>query len=162
MRSRGYLFLIAVLLLGGCSKVQQGSVSGKVVYKGQALPGGIVMFWPKGGDGPPVKATIKEDGSYAAQIPVGEAAITVETESLAGKPAAAAPRMSREGKQIPGGPPPEIAAEIQERMKQSGKGEGTGPSPNYVRIDPKFGSPQKSGLKLTVESGEQQYDIEMK
>jgi hypothetical protein len=57
-----------------------GVVEGVVTLKGQPLPGGTIQFHPA--KGKPIVAQIK-DGAYKAKdVPVGNLAITVETESL--------------------------------------------------------------------------------
>jgi hypothetical protein len=56
-------------------------VEGKVTYKGKPLPAGTIAFHPA--KGKPVKAVIKEDGSYTAKdVPVGQVRVTIETESV--------------------------------------------------------------------------------
>jgi hypothetical protein len=56
-------------------------IQGKVSYKGVPLRGGTVAFHPA--KGKPIKVAISEDGGYALKnVPVGEARVTVETDSL--------------------------------------------------------------------------------
>jgi hemoglobin len=61
-----------------------GTVTGKVTFKGQALPGGAIGF--VSADGKPTTAKINEDGSYkVGDLKPGEYKVTIETESV--KPA---------------------------------------------------------------------------
>jgi hypothetical protein len=71
--------LVCVTLLGvvGCgdSGPPTGKVTGKVTYNGNPVNGGSVFFaLKKGGAG---TGTIAEDGTYTAQVPLGEATVTV-------------------------------------------------------------------------------------
>jgi truncated hemoglobin YjbI len=70
-----------------------GTVSGKVTYKGQPVPGGTITFHPK--EGKAVSAQLQEDGTYSAdKVPAGDCTVTVETESVrpTDKPKAGAPK----------------------------------------------------------------------
>lgn len=108
-----------------------GTVSGKVVYQGQPLPGGTITFVPA--KGKPVTVAIDADGNYkATAVPVGAARIAVETASL--KPGRKPPK----DKKIPG--------------DQGGK---------YLRIPEKYGNPKTSGLTLEIQSGKQTHDIHL-
>lgn len=64
---RGWFALAAGLglLAAGCGgdKVKTYSVSGKVTYKGRAVPNGTVTFVPDP-SGPPATGEIKPDGTY--------------------------------------------------------------------------------------------------
>jgi hypothetical protein len=68
-----------VLLAGGCGS-KTGTVSGKVVYKGEAVPGGFVNFIPQSG---PDQRTvfpgrIDSSGNYTVSgVPVGPVKILV-------------------------------------------------------------------------------------
>jgi hypothetical protein len=62
----------------GCGGPFTGEVAGKVMYKGEPLPGGIVTISHP--DGRVAKCTIHEDGSYSIRdAPGGEVTITVQT-----------------------------------------------------------------------------------
>lgn len=54
--------LLVVAFFVGCSKQEYAPVSGKVVYKGQPLTFGSVMFFPESGQ--PAHGQIKEDGTF--------------------------------------------------------------------------------------------------
>jgi hypothetical protein len=63
------LFLVASMALIGCGEGGGGSVSGKVMYKGEAVKGGSLVFAPTGDSktpGKPVATDVKADGSYSA------------------------------------------------------------------------------------------------
>jgi hypothetical protein len=64
--------------LVGCSKQNKGAdVSGKVVYKGQAVNGGKLHFHPAAG--PDILVSIGQDGTYrAVGLPRGDMKVTVE------------------------------------------------------------------------------------
>jgi hypothetical protein len=69
----------ALVVLAGCGRGGTGEVTGKVTYKGDVLPGGMVTFIAENGKAE--SARIAEDGSYkVANIPVGRARITVTTQ----------------------------------------------------------------------------------
>jgi hypothetical protein len=71
--------ILVVFLAGGCgSKV--GSVSGKVTYEGEAVPGGFVDFVPQTGPqkGTVFSGTIDTSGKYQVTgVPVGPATILI-------------------------------------------------------------------------------------
>lgn len=63
--------VLALLIAGLCSCQRQPlsltAVSGKVLYRGAQLPGGLVVFTPdasRGAGGPIAFGKIREDGSY--------------------------------------------------------------------------------------------------
>jgi hypothetical protein len=67
------------------NKAATGSVEGKVVFRGQPLPGGVVGFHPE--KGKPVLAKIDADGNYLAPaVPVGAVKVTVDTKAAKPKP----------------------------------------------------------------------------
>jgi hypothetical protein len=65
--------VVVGLLLASCTSCgrdakQREVVRGRVLFQGDALPGGTIVFTPDtdlGGDGPMAVAEIKSDGSYA-------------------------------------------------------------------------------------------------
>jgi hypothetical protein len=152
--------LAACIVLNGCGGVKFASVSGKVTYKGKALPDGKVTFWPAQAGGNPATAQIQPDGTYTASVAVGECAVTVETESVAGRPQTGIPGgiPTKGNKSRPGGPPPEVMAQIKESM-QAGNAPAEAHKGDYVKIDLKYSRPTTSGIQTTIQSGEQTYDI---
>jgi hypothetical protein len=79
-------FLLCVLTLNaGCSP-GTGTVSGKVTFKGEALPGGMVTITPLKVGSTAFQGQIQPDGSYSVQnIPVGEAKVIITTQPPLGK-----------------------------------------------------------------------------
>lgn len=64
---------------------KDGTVSGKVTYKGKPLPAGTVKF--HSAKGKAVSATIQEDGTYRAKgVPAGDARLTVSRGVGKGQP----------------------------------------------------------------------------
>src|SRR5262245_7735113 len=59
---------------------KSGNVEGKITYNGNPLKGGTISF--HNADGTMVTAKIKTDGTFRlADVPVGKARVTIETES---------------------------------------------------------------------------------
>jgi hypothetical protein len=168
MKLRNLFWMTLICLVAtGCGGAKHGQVSGKVTNKGNVLPGGTVTFWPQGdvSGATPVYAKIQDDGSYTApKVPAGEVAVTVETESLAGRAQTGIPGIAKmkDGRAGPGGPPPEIIAQINEAKGGNLQGEAKAASDKYRPIDKKYASPQTSTLKLTVQSGTQEFNIDLK
>lgn len=75
---RPALLCLAVLILfsTGCGdRVKLGRVSGRITYKGQPVPSGVITFLPNP-SGPPATAAIQSDGTYTLQTPdVGDGAM---------------------------------------------------------------------------------------
>jgi hypothetical protein len=135
----GFVLALALLTVGCSSK---GTVSGKVIYKGKPLAGGMVTFVPEGG-GAAVTAPIQEDGSYTiAKIPPGPVKIAVFLPK---------PEVKTKSK-LPADVPEEGAKMFASREGAGRSGQG----------DPKLGDPNQSGLTYTVISGAQNHDIEIK
>jgi hypothetical protein len=68
------------LIVGGCG-AKTGTVSGKVTYKGEPVPGGFINFLPQTGpdQGRVFSSTIDESGSYqVAGVPVGPVKIIIQ------------------------------------------------------------------------------------
>jgi hypothetical protein len=144
------LFLLTTLAAAGCSK-PKCTVSGKVLYKGAPLKGGIVTFINDDGYSQP--GTISEDGSYTIRgIHPGEVKITVETESV--KPTMEEKRgASKHPYQAPKPPGGEEDLSGYQPKNVSDRAK------RYVRIPEKYGKAEESTLKFTVERGEQSFDI---
>lgn len=135
------LTLVGPLGAAGCTGGGTGTVSGKVYYKGKELKGGTVTFVPA--DQASKFCRIGEDGSYSIpDVPVGEAKIKVETESLK----AVAGYSYKPPKDAPEGyKPPDL--------KEQGK--------RYIPIPGKYADKEESGLKYKVTTGKQDYDIKL-
>ena len=126
---------VALLALAGCGG--RGDASGKVTYQGKTLVWGTVQF--EGSDGTLKQGNIDSDGTYSVQgLATGEAKVAVS--SINPKSSDFTP-IRREG-----APPPPPRPEVK----------GWFPIPN------KYDSPHKSGVIVTIKSGANAIDIELK
>jgi len=131
--------LVASLpLLTGCGG-GTGSVSGKVMYNGTALPYGSVQFMTPGGA---FVSEIGSDGSYSlSSLPIGSATISVTCQD---------PKYADYMKQLSAsGRDPKIP-------KPKGRPE------DYSKIPSKYSDFNTSGLTYEVKSGAHTYNIELK
>ncbi len=155
--------ILAALVCGlaafvGCSKEQApptlGTIYGKVTVAGQPLTGGNLLL--RSSDGRVSSAPISANGSYEANIPVGEAKVGVDTETLK--------KLLEQKERNPNYPrqftPNDIA-----KMKDKKPNPTEAPDPyqgmSYVPIPEKYRDPQKSALSVTVTEGKQQKDISL-
>jgi hypothetical protein len=124
----------------GCgprSKFSTGEVSGKVMFKGKPLPGGMVTFVAaKGGMASP--GVIDENGNYKVEAPIGEVKIQVDNRPL-------------EKKKGPTGP-------ILKRPDSEGP---TAMKGTYVPIPDKYYDADQTPLTYTVKSGSQTFEINL-
>jgi hypothetical protein len=156
-RALGCGVLIALGFVAGCGE-GQGLVSGKVLYKGKALPGGFVMFRPARAGQNTVTAAIDENGLYQASLPVGESQIAVENRELQTAAGSADPSA---GIRLPAG--------VKEKVYKGGSKRAATPpdgseriAGTYVPIPSRYYDVRSSGLSYTVRSGPQPFDIELK
>jgi hypothetical protein len=68
---------LAVTVAGGCSKSKTADtvVRGQILYRGEPVSGGLIVFAPnpdRGSDGPVVTATLNDDGSFTLTGPDGK------------------------------------------------------------------------------------------
>jgi hypothetical protein len=116
-------------------------VSGKVLFKGKPLPGGIVTFAAiKGGF--PSSGRIDENGNYQINAPIGEVQIGVDN------------RMFRPKR----GRPPDQEHHLKRPDSQEE------PKPlkgRYVEIPARYVDGATSGLTYTVKPGPQTHNIEL-
>lgn len=142
---------LALSCLSGCGK-KQATVKGKVSFKGQPLTSGNIAFVDGGGRIAP--GTIKSDGTYlVANVPVGEVTITVQTAP----PMMAMMGMGSKPKKPSGlAPMPKdmIPADYQENSPDKK------PLP-VVPAPEKYNKVETSPLKYTVQSGTQEYNIDL-
>ncbi len=148
--TKGQFFLAVPLILvlaAGCGKSSNtpAKVTGKVTYKGAPVTAGTVAFQPKEG-GAMHSASIEKDGSYTLnELPVGDMAVTVETESAHNN------KDSTKG-----------------GNKQYSKGGGS-PMPegftpgggDYVKIPKKYSDPKTTPLTHSVVKGTQTFPIDL-
>jgi hypothetical protein len=129
---------LALVLVAGCGGAFTAPVSGKVTYKGNPLPGGIVTFIHP--DGRVGYGTIHEDGTYAIPAtPGGDIRCIVQTT----KPI------------VP--PPQKVVARLSGGVARAGR--NVYPAGPYVPIPEKYGDPQTSGLSYTIHHGSNTIDI---
>jgi hypothetical protein len=142
--------LSSFLLASGCSS--EGTVSGKVYYKGKLLTSGSVSLFPedKGGN---YFSEIKSDGSYSfSKVPPGPAKISVLV-GMKGPPPDLFSKMGR-GKEaaMKGMKKHEGAMKEESKEREAG---------NEVVLPEKYANPEESGLKIDVQGGKQTHDIKM-
>jgi hypothetical protein len=157
-RWAGFAGQVAVLgLLSavvGCGP-GQGHLSGRVLFDGKPLPGGIVRFAPADGRSANVSAEIDEAGNFTPVVlPVGEVIVSVDNRKYAPPPPRGGPitlpaGLSAEarGKMSGGGPRPPTDASAERR------------SSRYVEIPARYYAAETSDLRLTIQSGDQQRDV---
>jgi hypothetical protein len=135
----------------GCGQSRTPArLQGEVKYNGQLVKGGTIQFHSK--EFGIFQTTIRDNGTYAmSDLPAGEVVVTIETESVnpdreipqyGGKPAA--PDGGAAAKKA-GVPPPPAA----------NKG-------NYVHIPERYRDPAQSGLTVTLGSGSQTQNFDLK
>jgi hypothetical protein len=155
----GMLLLFPVL--AGCGGGGQGTVSGKVIFKGKGpfkdkgLPGGRITFRPVDPKQSPVTVPIDPEGTYEAKVPVGEALIAVDNRELAPPPKMTAPPGLPKIKLPPGAKPDAPSTEPSPSAAQKLPGK-------YQPILDKYADADKSGLRITVKGGSQAEDFEVK
>ncbi|MFO0841224.1 MAG: carboxypeptidase-like regulatory domain-containing protein [Gemmataceae bacterium] len=148
----GLLVLPLLGLLLGCgpkNRFAPAQIRGVVKYKGEPLPGGNITF--HSADKGSYSGPIEKGGTYSIQdVPEGEMAVTVETESVN-------PNLKVKN---PGGKKGDKLHE--ERMAYEGKsGRGKMPPEAYRQIPEKYNSTKTSGLKATVTAGKQTKDFDL-
>ncbi len=142
----GLLFGL-LILSAGCGGVKRSvghaEVTGRVLYQGKPLPGGVVNFVTVEGSFAST-GIIDPNGNYQISSPEGEVQIGVSNKMLAHE-----------------------AANIKEesvktaRQEKSKGGKGAVVKGYYVDLPTKYHDPTTSGLKYTVKPGPQTHDIEL-
>jgi hypothetical protein len=149
---------LLLLLAFGCSggKGTVATVVGKVTYSNQPVTGGQVIFYPA--EGPPAQVGIGADGTYTiTDIPTGDYAVTVETESVKQR---AQPDYGGRGRAGGGGEPKGEGGQKPAAGGMSPKpADFQGGGGAYVKIPDKYSKKETSGLKTTVGKGKNTYDI---
>jgi hypothetical protein len=100
------LALLLGALLTGCGSGQE-EVSGTVRYKGKPLPFGTIQFL--GSDGVLRAGAIQPDGTFAVQVPVGEAKVIISCLKDTGPNRPRGASASRDGRAAP---PPSSSANV--------------------------------------------------
>jgi hypothetical protein len=119
-------------------------VSGKVLFRGEPLPGGRITFVSKGGQAFTGGGNIDENGQYKVEVPIGEVKVSVDNQMLAPPTR----RGSSPPAQMPG-------------LKRPGSEEATPMQGRYVEIPDKYYSADKSGLNYTIRKGPQTLEIRL-
>jgi hypothetical protein len=148
------LFSLSVLA-AGCGR--EGTVSGKIYYKGQSVTGGNVYFFPEAKSGN-YASIIGTDGSYTiSKLPPGPAKIAVMVGTK-GVPPDVTKRM--------GG---QFVAKGMKEMGRIGRaassgGEASGNAAgtkDNISVPKKYTNPEESGLTIDVTGGKQTFDIKL-
>ena len=150
----GWLALLVVLpLITGCGP-SHGTLSGRVMYRGQPLPGGWLTFRPADPKQNSVTALIDANGNYEATLPVGDVTIGVDNQEWA-------PRTSLGSIPPPGGAklPPE--AQRKAGAPAAPKDGGEKHAGSYVEIPQKYANADTSGLHYTVKKGPDTHEIDL-
>lgn len=148
MRFQGRLWLalpLGFLILTGCNKQRNApaSLTGKVVYNGKPVTGGMMSLFKENEGNYPVP--IQPDGTFSVnQVPEGEVIVTVETESI------------NPNKPTYGGAMGKGKDSTPEEAKGS-QNQGA-----YVSIPRKYADPSASGIKITLTKGKNEKIIELK
>lgn len=147
------LFSLSVLA-AGCGS--EGTVSGKVYYKGQPVTGGIVHFVPerKGGN---FSSVIGTDGSYSvSKLPRGQAKISVSGVTGGTKGVPAAVFNKRGGARIK-----TAFDKMGGKTGKSESGGGGGAGKTAPAVPEKYADPDESGLTINVTGSSQPFDINL-
>jgi hypothetical protein len=133
-------FCASLIFFAGCNSDPRAKVSGKVTYKGTAVPGGTVVFQTEDGLRSE-RVAIGKDGSYTStNVPVGSCRIGVEP----------APKGARAF--MPKSEKPKITDEAVAKMYEKDSGE-------YVDIPASLRDPTKSQITFKVEPGDNTFDV---
>jgi len=168
LRPGSAAILLVPLLLFGCTPHNPNApakVSGKVTYNGSPVTGGSVVFHYK--EGGQFSAPIASDGTFvAADIPVGEAVVTVETESInpdnkKGDYASPPGAGMMAGKYGKAAPPKPSSGGPGRGAKMSPAPDGSGSNTVYMKIPGKYSDKTKSGLSVTLKEGKQVNNFEL-
>jgi hypothetical protein len=165
------LFLLSLALVLGCGskKTAGAKISGHVTYNGNAVPGGTITFHSEAGV---YSAAIENDGAYSAvDLPPGEMVVTVDTEELNPEKK---PPPTYDAKTVGPGSgmaakygkaaPKTVAPKGASKSEASPAPPGTGPAERgqYVKIPRNYADKAKSPLKVTLQSGTQSENFELK
>jgi hypothetical protein len=152
-RLRPLLFVPAILAVvaagcGGGNPIAPAAISGSVTYQGKPVTGGSIQFYSSSGT--PYSATIGVDGTYSvSDVPVGDAVVCVETESVNPVHKASTGKDAERRQAMMGG-----------RQPPAGQSSGTtADNPVYVKIPEKYSKQKTSPLTFAVKNGRQVHNI---
>jgi hypothetical protein len=144
----------AVLCLFVGCEPPRGIVEGEVVLDGKPLPGGSLSFVSIG---PREKLTVEgsaelaRDGKFKIELPVGEVMVGVDNREFEPMPATGPAAL----------PGDNLPAEVRKSFSESTKA-GPKVSERWVVIPEHYYLPETSNLKIKVNKGVQQIQIELK
>jgi hypothetical protein len=100
---------LALTVAGGCGKSNPAEtvVRGQILYRGEPVAGGLIVFAPnpdRGSDGPVVTATLNDDGSFTLAAPDGKP-VAPGWYRIAVAPKAGSVRVPTADRPYPGLPP---------------------------------------------------------
>jgi hypothetical protein len=158
-KRRAAVILLALLVFlpaAGCGK-GSGSLTGKVYFDDQPMPGGTVTFIPEQGGGGGSASINPEDGTYSvANLRPGKMKVIVKPVARGGggrpggNPGGGVSGPPKEKGGIPSG----IPAEARQAYEAGGKTPG-----KHVPVPLKYQDESKTELTVTVEKGEQEFII---
>jgi len=150
---RCFSLLLLFVTIVGCGK-KDGTVSGKVTYKGAPVTGGFITFEPT--NGVAAKGDIKPDGTYKVSgVPPGDNKVVIDTEMLQKMAGMMNPaKMGGDSTQ----PPPEAK---DKGAKTPTAGDLAGVMPVYVKIPDKYSKKSTTPLDLKVGGGSQKKDFDL-
>jgi len=161
MRTILPLFLISAagLLVLGCGKSGShgSSISGTLTYKAKPVPGGTLLFHA---NGKAFQASLSADGSYSVpDLPPGDYIVTIDTRHLKD---VVGPEgmMAKMASQFSGDVSEKSMPMNKELSKAKEMRKDT--PPQYRAIPDKYADAKTSGLKVTVESGSNTKELELK
>jgi hypothetical protein len=138
--------LVLALLCGcgGRGASPSAKVFGQVTFKGKPVGGGTITFYPESGG--QYQGIIDAEGAYSAlDLPTGDAAVTIETESV--KAVHATPAGMEQG---------------HKRVNSPLVSEEAAPTAGaYVKLPAKYANPKLSGLSIQLNRGRQTKDFEL-
>jgi hypothetical protein len=141
------------LLPAGCSgssgREGFGMVQGKVTFQNQPVTGGTIHFFQD--QEKKASAMIRADGTFSAEVPVGQ--ITVAIETLSGKYQArdAAMKLMKEN-----------GYDVDPDQRKVYSPALTAPQMKYVEIPERYNDPERSGLECKVERGQQTCNFDLR
>jgi hypothetical protein len=159
------LGLLSALLFGLAGCGSSGTVSGKVLYKGNPLPAGTRVTFLHEKTDRPFTEQVNDDGTYTIEkVPPGKVKIGVvpphaPTLGAPNVPGGGGPQAGKKDAPIigPGG-----AKDVIQPPSGFGKVfEGKGSDKPSVEIPDQYKDPRQSGLTLEVTGGKQKHDIEI-
>jgi len=138
---------VGLLVLVGCQPAT-GSITGKVSYQGKALPVGNITFVVA--ERPPASAQIRDGAFSIDKVPTGEAKIAIT-----------APAPPAKGPAGPKGAPKDKGGGPTKAVLPSGVDYGGREEINTLKIPDHYADLEKSGLKHTVVSGKQEFNVDL-